>query len=57
MKMISRAKDNEKIDRISLSHIKADDLIQFLLNSLPKTLFNVILTTDVVPPQYRANNM
>lgn len=57
MKLISGAKDNEKIDRITLSHFKTEDLIQFLINSLPKILFNVILPVDVVPPQYRTSNM
>jgi hypothetical protein len=54
LKLIRRSRgDEEKIDRINLSHIKPDELMQFLVNSLPKMLFNIILPIDVLPPQFR----
>lgn len=54
--MILRSKvDDSKLDRIKLSHIKPDKLMQFLTNSLPKMLFNIILPVDVLPPGYRDN--
>ena len=56
--LIKLIRKNGKEDNINnLSHINSEDFLQFLLNSLPKVLYNVILPSDVVPPQYRQNPM
>lgn len=54
IKLIRRSKiPEDRISAIDLSHINIDDLIQFLLNSIPKILFNIILPKEVLPPQYK----
>ena len=59
IKLIKRSSgsETELADKFNWRQIKAEDLLQFLLNSLPKILFNIILPVDVVPPQYRASAM
>jgi hypothetical protein len=57
IKLISKSKGvDDRIGRVNMSHIDAEDLIQFLINSIPKVLYNIILPKDVLPPQYRDND-
>lgn len=38
---------------MNLAAIDADDLLVFLINSLPKVLYNIILPQDVLPGCYK----
>jgi hypothetical protein len=46
----------DRADPSNLSKFDSDDLLAFLLNSLPKTLFNIILPNDVLPNEYRRSH-
>ena len=54
VKVVRRTKGEENIEKMSFGHLNPGDLLQFLLNSVPKILFNIILPRDVLPPQLRS---
>lgn len=54
VKLIRGSKDeSDKADKLALSSLTPEDLISFLLNSLPKVLYNIILPNDVLPPEQK----
>lgn len=47
------------MDEYSEKYLKAvdpDDLIAFLMGSLPKILYNIILPNEVLPPEQKREN-
>jgi hypothetical protein len=57
MKLIRKSKtEDEQSTRINMEQLNLEDLINFLMSSLPKTLFNIILNGELLPNEFKKNH-